>query len=462
MKRKLPRRLTALLCALALSLSLAPAALAAGGPAVSNNSMTAGYGDSQTAWSKPVTSYLFENPQGSLTRVEYIANQLWRMVSSTIEIKWEKSIVVEDYTPDFRLLSSRTIPMELDIWGGFFPGEKYNFFIFGQNNPGESDGVEVIRVVKYDKSWNRLGQASLYGANTSAPIHSSSVDCAEYGDVLYIRTGHEMYKSKDGKNHQSNMTFTLQESTMTMTPYTQDPGYVSHSFKQLILIDSQGNIVGADHGDAYPRAFRLTHYKAKAGALDLLPPPETHTSLERYPTHTDFHPFPGAAGQNATGGKLQGLEEVTGGYAVTYMYRNIVYLAYVSRGDLIGGNDAPVKLTQITSYDDKNVITAAKVYGAAMVSTGLSGGYIIWNEQPKYTGGSPFPTRVFYAAYSADGTVGPIREFAEGRLSDCRPIVCQGKIVWYQTGRAGEQPENTSPTFYTLDASGGAAIPAKS
>ena len=39
-----------------------------------------------------------------------------------------------------------------------------------QSNAAESDSAEVIRVVKYDKDWNRLGAASLKGANTTIPF----------------------------------------------------------------------------------------------------------------------------------------------------------------------------------------------------------------------------------------------------------------------------------------------------
>ena len=241
------RRPAALFCALAMTLALCPAALAAGTPAESNNSWTAGYGKSQRSWDKPVTSYLFENDQGNLTRVEYIENELWRMDGLSLEIKYEKDIVVEDYTPDFQLISSRSIPIELDKWGGFFEGEKYNFFIFGQDNPNEDDGAEVIRVVKYDKNWNRLGHASLYSADLhmNAAIHASAVSCAEYGDVLYIRTGRTAYKSSDGLNHQSSVTFVVQTDTMTVT-VPDNLTRVSHSFKQIIFIDSDNNILAAE------------------------------------------------------------------------------------------------------------------------------------------------------------------------------------------------------------------------
>ena len=71
-------RMGALACAAALVLSLVPAAAAAEGPAVSKN---INYQDYITR-STPVYSYLMENNNGGLTRVEYIDGQ----------------VVVEDYS----------------------------------------------------------------------------------------------------------------------------------------------------------------------------------------------------------------------------------------------------------------------------------------------------------------------------------------------------------------------------
>ena len=145
------KRAGAVLCAGALILSLLPATLAAGsGPAESSNINKENY----SRWSSPVTSYLYENESGGLTRVEYTGGQ----------------VVVENYDASFAFLDGRTIQPELLIWGGFFAGESYNFLVFGQSNAAESDSAEVIRVVKYDKDWNRLGAASLKGANTTIPF----------------------------------------------------------------------------------------------------------------------------------------------------------------------------------------------------------------------------------------------------------------------------------------------------
>ena len=86
-------------------------------PTTSNNQNTQNYrwyNNYNWNWAQTVKSYLYENPDGGVTRVEYI----------------DDKIIVEDYDSHLYLRSNRTIPMELSLWGGFFAGEKYNFFIF--------------------------------------------------------------------------------------------------------------------------------------------------------------------------------------------------------------------------------------------------------------------------------------------------------------------------------------------
>lgn len=168
--------------------------------------------------------------------------------------------VINRYDSGFRFQSGRSIPAELPLWGGFFAGEDYNFMVFGQENPEESDAVEVIRVVKYGKDWQRLGAYSLYGGNTKEPFSAGSLDFAEHNGELFIHTCHTMYKSQDGANHQASMSMRLRERDMAslggnyMVAYTPY-GYTSHSFNQFVLIDQEGNFVTLDHGDAYPRAL---------------------------------------------------------------------------------------------------------------------------------------------------------------------------------------------------------------
>ena len=124
-------------------------------------------------YGRTVQSYLYDNGNG-LTRVEYRGG----------------TVVVENYDPFFQYQAGYTLEPELPLWGGFYAGKKYNFLILGQENYGEDESREVIRVVKYDKNWNRLSHASLYGADTVEPFAFGSLRCDEYDGTLYVRTCH--------------------------------------------------------------------------------------------------------------------------------------------------------------------------------------------------------------------------------------------------------------------------------
>lgn len=435
------RVLALALCA-ALALSLLPtAAHAAGTAPVATKNLNAQHYDT---FGRTMRSYLYENAMGGLTRVES-----WYDTAAG----W--SIVVEDYDALFRLQSSRALPMELPVWGGFFAGENYNFVIFGQENKEENDNKEVVRVVKYSKDWQRLGSASLRGANTVIPFDAGSVRCAECGGYLYVRTAHEMYTSKDGKNHQASMMLLVREGDMAITDTSHKVGgaaYVSHSFNQFVLIDREERIVTLDHGDAYPRSIVLQQLIAGAGQDTFTEEKYVMTASgpgweQGYITCEDrqeIQAFPGPTGANNTGCSVGGFAETADGYAAAYVYDGMgkslyprdIYFGFV-------GKDFRVKTTRLT--------TGADAVTPQLAPTGLDGGYILWNQKEiRYTpqGGSypELSDTLYYARYDADGTVGPVRT-ATAPLSDCAPICWNGKVVWYVTN-------NSAPMFYTLDEKG--------
>lgn len=361
-------------------------------------------------WADNVKSYLYENPAGGITRVEYINGQ----------------IVAEDYDDSFCLRASRTIPMELPLWGGFFAGQHCNYVIFGQENPSQSDAVEVIRVVKYSKDWNRLGQASLHGANTTVPFDGGSLRCAEYGDYLYIRTCHEMYTSpRDGRNHQANLTLAVRQSDMSLTDsyyivMNKNYGYVSHSFNQFVLVDQNQNIVTLDHGDAYPRSIELMRYRnAKAGG-------------DKFSGNVDCSSlltFPGVIGDNYTGATVGGLAETANGYVTAFNYDAAgsgvrdIYIGFTDK------NGLGSKVTALTALTGMGT--------PVLVSTGLDGGYLMWTDANGI---------FYYTRYADGGTVGVIGT-ANAALSDCQPVCHNGEVIWYVT-------TGGAPVFYKLDAAG--------
>lgn len=368
------------------------------------------YSDRNWNWAAPVKSYLYENHLGGVTRVEYTDNK----------------IIVEDYDSRYHLRSARNIPMELPIWGGFFSGKDYHFVVFGQANPSQDNGAEVVRIVKYSKDWQRLGHASLTGANTTTPFKAGSLRCAEYGGYLYIRTCHEMYASSDGRNHQANMTIVVRQSDMAVTDsyhvvMNSKVGYVSHSFNQFVLIDQDQNLVTLDHGDAYPRSIVLMRYNdAKAGG-------------ERFSgsvSSSALVDLPGASGDNYTGASIGGFAETASGYVTAFNYDGIgghgkreIYIGFTHKNGL---TSAVNKITE-----------SAGMYTPVLVPTGLDGGVLMWTD----VNGTFYHTR-----YADGGTIGSIGT-ANAVLSDCQPICHNGEVVWYVT-------TNTAPAFYRLDASG--------
>ena len=180
-------------------------------------------------WSTTVKSYLMENADGSLTRVEYLRDK--------------NGVLVETHRSDGSLTDTKILEAELPLFGGFFEGKEFNFCVYGQNNLDESDACEVLRIVKYSKAWERLQSASIYGANTYIPFDGGSLRMCEAGDSLLIHTCHEMYGKDDGLHHQANMTYRLSVPEMVVYESNYEvkrieyTGYVSHSFNQFIQAD---------------------------------------------------------------------------------------------------------------------------------------------------------------------------------------------------------------------------------
>ncbi|MBD5161785.1 MAG: S-layer homology domain-containing protein [Oscillibacter sp.] len=458
---KKPPRVLSLVLALVLSVSLCAPALASGssdaGPSISHNPSH----EYSSYWAATTKFFLYANAKGGLTRVEAPG------YDTTNQLR------VEEYDRSFRFLSGKYITYDgLPVWGGFYAGENYNFIITGQNNPNESDSVEVIRVLKYSKDWQYLGKASVYGANTYKPFDAGTVSCAESNGILHILTCHEMYKSSDGKNHQASMQITIRESDMTVTETNCDGGFigrVSHSFNQLIMVDSQGNFITANHGDAYPRAIEM-EMLVDGGRRE-----RPNTDIREADIRKDWNDgdrfgdvltpeFPGKTGFNYTGAMLGGMAETTNGYLLAYtqepsaalgdLYQ--VKLAYIAKKDIKltvagtgGGELSYFQVRQITNAKadlmnwDPN--TDPDQGNPFVVPTSLSGGYIIWKSARG---------EISWTTYDASGQTGTIRT-GSGKLSDCQPIYFNGKVVWYAN-------RSDKLIFYTLDASGLTAIDAAS
>ncbi len=418
-------------------------------------------GNNYYVWSAPIRSYLIENADRTLTRIENVGSS---------------ALIVERFSADgSELLESRTVPEELPLFGGFFAGEDYYYIVSGQANPEEDDSVEVMRIVQYSKSWERLNSASVYGANTTIPFDAGSLRMAEANGRLFIHTCHEMYADINGANHQANMTVILTQADCAVEGCFCKVGenaYVSHSFNQFIAADGE-TVVTADHGDGFPRGFAVTNCTADGGFDEI--------------SSVVFMRFSGGIGLNYTGASLGGLaltedKLLLAGNTIDrdteidsegqyYAYadesqRNIFVLAadrdhpdftaaQMTPGFYYSDTLQPQMITDYTEGDKVDVCTPH------LVTLGGDRFLLLWEEYPKPEDPNdsfeaPENQIVKAAVVDSDGILrSPIHTFA-ARLSDCPPIVLSdGSVAWYAGGDGinyiNGSSANGTPILYRLN-----------
>ena len=358
-------------------------------------------------WSDTVKSYLTVCDNGNYVRVQ----------SGAIEGK----LLVEYYSSDFEPLSTKLIDNELPIFGAFYDSGNNYYVLSGQENPKQNDSLEVFRITKYDKNWNKIKSCGLYGANTTVPFDAGSARMTHSGDHLLVRTCHKMYKSSDGNNHQANVTIEVDMPSMTITDsYTGvmnvDYGYVSHSFNQFIKTDGN-HIVALDHGDAHPRSAVLVKYNSDFTTGKFFPSyfdKVSNIDVVTYPEYTAGH-------YNYTGAAIGGFDVSSSSYIVAQSTVDLDYIntsetrnVYVSA---VSKDLSTNKLNKITSYAEGTASASAP----QLVKINNNSFLLLWARD----------TKVSCVKLNADGTVnGSIHTF-EGSLSDCQPVIKNGRAVWY-------------------------------
>ena len=422
---------------IALVAALAPShAMAA--PAKSSNIG----GNDYAARPGTTTSYIYETPSGNLVRAEQVYPEF----------------VIEEYTPDGRLLSSKVIdqstylppgastPYEMG-WGGLFFGEQNNYLVTGKSNYEEDDSAVVVRVTKYDKDWNYVDHLNISDIDTTQPFAGGSCRMVESDGKLYIRTARGMYAASDGVIHQANMTLVIDEASMTLLNGPVVFGYVSHSNNQF-LAELNGDVYALDHGDAYPRAFEIN--KLGGGSTNIME-------------------FSGSIGNNFTGSSVGGFESsATEGtlLAVGSTMNQDKFGDGVGYGDLaqniwISATSADLsstKLQVLKLYEDDDNRFAGTPH---LVKVNDDLFMVLWNNRYWDAERNTEQLSGYFSLVMINGKGQRVTDTytQEGSLSDCQPIVVGDRVVWYVTGE--KDPENpwsvheTMPTFYSVEITSG-------
>ena len=396
----------------------------------SSDFISTSYSHDYSRWASVIRSYLVGCDDGRLMRV----------------YSGSKGYYVEYYDSDFNLLESKTIDKELSLFGGFYAGKDAYYIVSGQNNPDESANVECFRITKYDKNWNRITSTGLYDCNTYSPFDVGSLRMTEASGYLFIRTAHEMYKTKDGYHHQANVTIQLDESTMKITDSftnvsNSSYGYVSHSFNQFIKTDGN-HIIAVDHGDAYPRSLALIKYNTDftegqfCSNIRYWWDSNQHAVVNNSCDVTDLLTISGQIGDNTTNATIGGFEISNTSYIVAASsidqekqegLRNIYILTQSKE-------DGTVKSNQITDISGKYDVTSPY-----LVKINNNKFMVMWTIKNDNT--------VYYAYIDENGNLISDISTMSGQLSDCEPIVYNGMVLWYVCS-------NKKITFYGINIDG--------
>ncbi|MCD8026967.1 MAG: dockerin type I repeat-containing protein [Clostridiales bacterium] len=375
-------------------------------------------------YTSPVESYLTQCSDGSLMRFQATDDGFY---------------LVEYYDTDYNLLDVRYIDEELPIFGGFYAADGAYFVLSGQRNKEESASVEVFRITKYDTDWNRLTSDGLSDCNTTVPFDAGAARMDVCGNYLIIRTSHEMY-AIGGINHQANVTIELDMNTGKITDsftgiLNENYGYASHSFNQFIKMDGS-SIVAVDHGDANPRSIVLTKYVTDASTGSFTPGWST-----QYKT-LDLFEIPGEEGDNYTGASVGGFE--ISGSAYLTVGNKTDYDNYESSNTRnvfvsVASKDlSSSKLIMLTDYAEGEESAGTP----QLVKINDNRFMVLWSraKMTYYTVIDGSGNRIATNSSSSDGSF-----VLDGNLSDCQPIVVNGKVIWY-TCSDGKN------TFYEIDA----------
>ena len=369
----------------------------------------------------------------SKTATGYMRFEPWYYSTYTEEDEKDKSdkqhgdfiekCIVEYYNPSFEVISSKIIELSegVDgfgdksdiIWGGVYAGSRFNYLVVGMENPEDRKDKEVIRILKFDSEWNYLKYISLSGLNTSIPFRLGNVSFAESGDMLYIHTAHQMFKSqKDGLKHQANLRITINQATDTVAETHHEVGgggYVSHAFYQFIVTDNN-DIYSFDMGDKYPRGYYIAKFKNKAGKV-LGNPNSSQTIPDLQYPPCDF--------------------------SVTDKSVMLLYW------DTEGCKDFEANIKLITL--DKEKLGSSEVNTVILKKNTNNGGFarilklsddkyaIVWNSKGKIIH-SHAAEKFGYVVVDGKGNILSEEKEITGILDPDTLTQADGKLVWYRTG----------------------------
>lgn len=337
------------------------------------------------------------------------------------------------YDKDFNILSEKDIPIELPRFGAFYESANNYFICTGADNIDEKENIEVFRLTKYDKNWNRLGSYSGIAAPKMVKQFCGSGCRMEiYDDIMYVIDGCANGSARQG--HQMSSGILIDTGSMTLVEYGQFGG-ISHSFNQFIKRDGE-YMVKVEQGDAY--TTRGIHI-VKMGQYS----PDNIRRIYGKGS-AKLICFPGDSGVNYTGVSLGSLEVSDTRYLVA---GSGVYRTGVTEDNFNNYRTKDIFIASIEkatmSEESINVNWLTNIPTSGENHTNATTPYLVKVENSKFMVVWTEGKKAKYLFIDGEGNTISDEYSFTGSLSDCTPILCDGRVVWYTT-------KNDKDTFYSI------------
>jgi len=373
-------------------------------------------------WGKAATSHLIPNSDGSFTAVE---------VSEHINI--------ENYDSSFNHLSSFAIKKELPLFGGLYVGKDYNYIAFGQENLLEDNSREVIKIAIYDKSFVKISEVSINNCKTAVPFDASGGEMFEDERYLVLHTSRSQYADENGSRPQTQLTVIIDKTSWKPVNILSKFQYnhTSHALREFVRIDD-GRLITANFSDAAPLRGAFLQ--------------ELDFSGKVLYTQSIFN-VGGPAGANCTGAMIGGFEVSPEGYLVSMNTIDHALATGYSNVNIEGIDRENRDIYLL--WTDKNTWEQRHTCLARYTGVGSSGSVpylvklpdskfmVLWQRFNDYSEDS---NTLCYAIADSEGNQLGKTYSVSGRLSSsCKPVVSNGKVVWYVNSENGRE-------FYSIDA----------
>lgn len=367
----------------------------------------------------------------------------------------KKNIGIEYYDSNFKIQSKKNIAMELNYYGGFYAGNNAYYLIEGQANEEEKADREVIRVIKYDTNWKRLGAAKITGDPSKVYRHIRypfDVGCVEMTEVdgkLYIVTGHTGYiDTTIGQGHQGFLMLEVDETKLEGRIIDAD---LWHSFFQYIdYKDSNFYVAEQSEGSRYAKITRYSKINFKETAIPVLEYGGGRDSVWALPCYANVWGVGTSKtnvlslGDSIDQSKYDQIRDLSN--EGIRLARNI----YITVTPINDFSKDKTQVKWITDYKDSS---ESKTINLAYLTKINDNKFMIsWSENndTQEIEGTDLLSinKLHYVFIDGNGNKLSKEYTAHACISNCKPIVKGNKVVFYAS--SGNMVD-----FYSIDASNG-------